>query len=177
MQNLIELRTAAREIFAETLRAVDPFEALVKQVSIRGSVLKAGEDATDLAGRNIYSVAIGKAAVRMAAALDKVLGSRLSAGVVSSNAAGFAQTQLSSQWQRFDGGHPAPNEESLAAARAAVAMLERANEESALVIFLISGGGSAMIELPVNEDISIADLNAANRVLVDCGASIAEINS
>ena len=47
----------------------------------------------------------------------------------------------------------------------------------ALVIFLISGGGSAMIEWPVSEDISLSDLRFANQELVSCGASIAEMNS
>jgi hydroxypyruvate reductase len=100
-----------------------------------------------------------------------------SPGIISSSPAGFAQTRLASRWKRFNGGHPAPNDESLAAAGAAFGLLARANEDSALVIFLISGGGSAMIESPINDDISITDLHSANKLLVDCGASIAEINS
>jgi len=77
----------------------------------------------------------------------------------------------------FLGGHPEPDESSLAAARASFQLLQRANEERALVIFLVSGGGSAMIEWPVNGMISLDDLKAANRLLVNCGASISEINS
>ena len=46
-----------------------------------------------------------------------------------------------------------------------------------MVVFLISGGGSAMIEWPVSDDISLADLQAANQILVSCGASIAEVNA
>jgi hydroxypyruvate reductase len=84
---------------------------------------------------------------------------------------------LSPRWQQFHGGHPAPNEQSLAAARAAFHLLEKANQESALLIFLISGGGSAMMESPISDDISLHDLRTANKSLVACGASIAEINS
>ena len=88
-----------------------------------------------------------------------------------------AALQLSNRWQCFEGGHPVPNEASLAAAKAALDLLDRANSERAFVIFLVSGGGSAMMELPINEEIQLEDLQIANRILVNCGASIAEINS
>ena len=96
----------------------------------------------------------------MAAGLEEALGGNL-----------FERVLVSS------GGHPLPNEASLASARAAFGLLDRGNAEEAAVIFLISGGGSAMIEWPVSDDISLADLRAANQTLVSCGASIAEINA
>ncbi len=112
----------------------------------------------------------------MALGLDEALGERLAGGVVSD---AYASGKLldSTRWQRFAGGHPLPNDASLEAAHAAFALLDRANAEQAVVIFLISGGGSAMIEAPVNEQISLADLRLANQVLVGCGARIAEINA
>jgi hydroxypyruvate reductase len=108
----------------------------------------------------------------MARGLDDALGDKLSAGVIVSTS-----LHQSTRWQSFIGGHPLPNEASFAAARAAFNLLDRANDEQATVIFLISGGGSAMIEWPVSDDISLADLRAANQDLVSCGAPIAEINS
>src|SRR6185369_16607833 len=69
------------------------------------------------------------------------------------------------------------NESSLAAAEAAFGLLDRANAEAATVIFLVSGGGSAMIEWPVDNEITLGDLRAANQDLVSCGARIAEMNS
>ena len=95
----------------------------------------------------------------MTLGLEDVLGERLTATLISA------------------GSHPLPNEASLASGRAAFALLDRANAEQANVIFLISGGGSAMIEWPVNDEISLADLRAANQVLVTCGARIAEMNA
>jgi hydroxypyruvate reductase len=121
---------------------------------------------------SIYSIAIGKAAVSMARGLDDALGDKLSAGVIVSTS-----RRQSTRWQSFTGGHPLPNKDSLAAARAAFTLLDRANDEQATVIFLISGGGSAMIEWPISDDISLADLRAANQDLVSCGARISEINS
>jgi hydroxypyruvate reductase len=65
----------------------------------------------------------------------------------------------------------------LLAATEAFELLRRASEEQAVLIFLISGGGSAMLEWPLDEDITLADLQTANKVLVNCGASISEINA
>ena len=104
----------------------------------------------------------------MAIGLEEALGERLTAGVLTS----FIDSK---GWQSFAGGHPLPNEASLAAARAAFVLLDQA--EDALVFFLISGGGSAMMEWPVSDDISLADLQAANQILVTCGATIAEVNA
>jgi glycerate 2-kinase len=177
MPNLTQLRIAAREIFDETLRAIDPLAPLRATVRMGASHFRVGKLSIDVRDRKIYSMAIGKAARPMAAALDEVLGQRLSRGVITSNDSGISATRMSSRWVAFLGGHPEPNESSLAAAQASFQLLKRANEESALVIFLISGGGSAMMEWPARDDITVADLRTANKVLVNCGASISEINS
>jgi hydroxypyruvate reductase len=108
----------------------------------------------------------------MALGLDDALGDKLTAGVIVSTS-----LHHSTRWQSFIGGHPLPNEASLSAARAAFGLLDRANKEQGTVIFLISGGGSAMIEWPISDDISLDDLRSANQDLVSCGARIAEINS
>jgi len=120
----------------------------------------------------VYSIAIGKAATSMALGLDDALGDKLSAGVIVSTSVHY-----STRWQSFIGGHPLPNESSLASARAAFELLDRANNEQGTILFLISGGGSAMIEWPISNDISLDDLRSANQTLVSCGASISEINS
>jgi hydroxypyruvate reductase len=104
----------------------------------------------------------------------------LTAGVVTGvfpGAESAPSTSLSERWSLFAGGHPVPNEASLSAARAAFALLARADAERALVFFLISGGGSAMMEWPRDERVTLAELRLMNKVLVGCGASIAEINT
>ena len=137
----------ARAIFDHALSAVDPRQA-VRNVQL------------DLPSGEIYSIAIGKAATSMARGLQEALGDKLTAPVLIAA-----------------GGHPLPDENSLAAARAAFALLDRANAEAATIVFLISGGGSAMIEWPVSDEISLADLQSANRILISCGAHIAEVNA
>lgn len=161
MPDLHELHRHARAIFNHALSSVDPRPAVRNAIS----QLK-------LLSGPIYSIAIGKAATSMALGLDDALGDKLSAGVIVSTS-----LHHSTRWQSFIGGHPLPNKSSLASARAAFALLDRANNEQATILFLISGGGSAMIEWPISDDISLDDLRSANQTLVSCGASISEINS
>jgi len=160
LPDLEQLHRLAREIFDHALSAIDPRAAVKQAIKLNGPVVEIGEARLDVSSRPIYGIAIGKAAASMAAGLEEALGARLTERVLVSS-----------------GGHPLPNEESLAAALAAFALLDRANADAAVVIFLISGGGSAMIEWPVSDDISRGDLRAANQILVNCGARIAEINA
>ena len=156
----MRLHQQARSIFDHALSSVDPRKAVAQEIHL------------DTPTRPIYSIAIGKAATSMALGLDDALGERLTAGVHVSST-----PHNSKRWQSFIGGHPLPNEASLASARAAFALLDRANAEQAIVIFLISGGGSAMMEWPISSEISLADLQRANEILVACGARIAEVNA
>jgi glycerate 2-kinase len=186
MPNLTQLRLTAREVFAEALRAVDPAEAVRHAVHFDGAQLRVCETTIDLSQpRPVYAIAIGKAALGMARALAEKLGPKLGAGIIASAAAsarrdaGVPQAKMPAlpRWQIFQGGHPEPNEQSMAAAKACFELLARANQERALVVFLISGGGSAMMEWPIDESITLADLRTANKTLVNYGASISEINA
>jgi glycerate 2-kinase len=185
MPNLTQLRIAAREIFNEALRGVDAEESVRRAVQLEGSRVSFCDVATVEIGtsRSIYSIAIGKAAPAMASALDVIIGNRIAAGVMAGSTLGYRpadgreRVDLASRWHVFQAGHPEPNDQSLAAAQACFKLLQRANQERALVIFLISGGGSAMMEWPIDESITLSDLRTAHKVLVGCGASISEINA
>jgi hydroxypyruvate reductase len=176
MSIALDLRQQAGEIFSVALRSVDARAAIKRAVRVEGSQITFVENNFDLAHeQKIYVVAFGKAAHAMAVALEQILGARITAGVAScALPPAFAQPE---RWRTFAGGHPVPNEASLEAARSAFDLLRRADEERALVIFLISGGGSAMMEWPRDARISLAELRALNETLVNCGASIAEINA
>jgi hydroxypyruvate reductase len=185
--NKIDLNRAAREIFDSALRSVDAYESIRRTVFLDGTRLSLADFQIDLTSyqSGIYAIAIGKAAVPMALALEYVLGKFLRAGLIAGPVAGqplerrlaLPPRKPTSIWRLCEGGHPLPNKASLLAARECFELLERANVGDALIIFLISGGGSAMIEWPRDERITLADLRQVNRQLVASGASIAEINS
>src|SRR5258708_21761944 len=175
MAHLSALRKSALEIFEAALCAVDARAATRQAVSL-DPILRSLEKEFHFSSRPIYVVSIGKAALRMALGLNDALGEKISHGIITAPPE-LTEHSLASHWQTFNGGHPLPNEASRAAAQAAFNLIDRANAEAALVIFLVSGGGSAMIEWPINEEITLVDLRKANRVLVECGASINEINA
>jgi hydroxypyruvate reductase len=176
LPDLQELRGAAREVFDEALAASDARRAVLGAVEFDGGRLRVGDiwfgsRASEL---KVYSVALGKAAASMASALDERLAGWLAGGVLSAPASSRA---LSDRWRVFEGGHPLPNGASFEAARAAFELLRGADDPSALVIFLVSGGGSAMLELPRDPRLTLEDMRETNRALVSCGASIAEVNA
>jgi hydroxypyruvate reductase len=187
-----DLKQLAREIFSAALADADAARALRAAIRLHSTKLTIFDTELDLrAYTRVYAVAVGKAAHTLATALGDTLGARLTRGLVSAPppAAPWSPAALSSPvapptvaalpavWQVFAGGHPLPNEASLAAGRAARSLLADADAPDALCLFLISGGGSAMLEWPRDERVTLADLRAANHALVTCGATIAEINA
>lgn len=178
------LKQLAREIFLATLAEVDVPRAFDRKLELRGSRLHFGTESVELdAFRQIWVVSFGKAAWATFHALGALLGEkyRSSRGVVVSNvpppAAGEAEGRaLPEGFIAYQAGHPYPNQASLSAAEA-ILQLARDADEKTLLIFLISGGGSALVEKPLVEGVTLEDMKVLNRVLVGCGASIDEINA
>jgi glycerate 2-kinase len=121
----------------------------------------------------IYAVALGKAALPMLEALRARLPKPLDGGVCCGP---VLPSNREPGVEYYTGGHPLPNEDSFASARAALRWLRRMGERD-FVFFLISGGGSAMVELPLDERISLEETRALYKALVGSGATIAEINT
>src|SRR5260370_16497238 len=113
----------------------------------------------------------------MAAALEVQLGSSLE-GIVATafDPASRMPTSQVRGFRYFRGGHPTPTAESIRAAGAILNSLT-ALDSAALAIFMISGGGSSIVERPVDDEISLPDLAATYGTLVHSGAPIAEINA
>lgn len=164
-------KAIARHVFHEVIAALDLQKAMLEKLKLEDENLVA-EDATVSLARPPSVIAIGKAANRMAATLDKILDGRISNGIVVAPANPHARLR---NFRYFQGGHPYPNPESIAAAEAALELVQRL-ESNDLVIFLISGGGSALFEKPLNPEVSLKDLIDFNRVLVTCGLPIEQIN-
>lgn len=167
------MRDAAREIFRSALAKATITAAFDHHVYLERGVLRVCEDLYDVgAASRVFVVSVGKAAHTMAEALQSHWGAELQ-GIVAGSVAPKQQLR---GFRYFLGGHPTPNQESLAAADAVLRALDPLDSQ-ALVIFLLSGGGSSILEKPEDDDISLADLVATYKALVLCGAPIAEINA
>src|SRR5262245_20636708 len=167
------LRDIVLEIFHRTLSAIDVESVTHSLVQLTADQLLIGDDAIDLSRfKRVVAIAVGKAGVPMARAVEKILGDRISDGLVVTNAVIGRPPRL----PVIVGGHPLPNAGSLEAASKALEILRENDSEETLALFLISGGGSAMFELPIDAAIRLDDLQAINRALVGCGAVISEMN-
>jgi len=172
-ESATQIRELARHIFDCALRESSIETAFQRQVFCERGVLRIGEDLYDLSSyQRIFVVSIGKAAQRMVTALVSQAGERFE-GIVASSVDPTSQLP---GFRYFRGGHPTPNEESIRAARAALKSLTAMNE-SALVIFMLSGGGSSIVEKPIDDEINLEDLIATYRVLVHSGVPISQMNA
>ncbi|MDR1131151.1 MAG: DUF4147 domain-containing protein [Oscillospiraceae bacterium] len=159
MTEATTLRQDADEIIAAALRAVQPDAA----------VRRALENRT-FPGR-IVLVAAGKAAWRMAGAAADTLGSRIEAGVVVTKY-GHVMGKIAN-FSCFEAGHPVPDENSFRGTQAALELIAGLGERDT-VLFLLSGGGSALFEKPL---IPSEQLQALTQQLLASGADIVEINT
>lgn len=154
------LREDAEQIIGESIRAVLPDEAVRKALTGR----KFGKG-------KLYMVAVGKAGWQMARAAADILGDRLEAGVVVTK-----YDHVKGEIPRtacFEAGHPVPDENSFLATQAALTLAAKAEAGDEL-LFLLSGGGSALFEKPL---VSGAELQDITRQLLACGADIVEMNT
>jgi glycerate 2-kinase len=167
------LRRDALAIFRAALRAADPAEAVRRHFRRDGETLIAGEKKYDLrAFQEIYVVGAGKASALMAAAVERLIGRRISGGLVNvkyGHGASLRRVAI------HECGHPTPDDAGVEGARRIAAIAQRAGADD-LVVCVISGGGSALMPLPA-DPVTLGDKQATTKLLLDCGASIHEINA
>jgi glycerate 2-kinase len=168
-----ERRERALAVLSAALEAVDPIQAIRRQVSLSGQTLHIGERTYDWGRfRHIYVIGGGKAGGSMAQAIEQVLGQRVTAGLVNVKYGYGAETEIV---HLNEAGHPLPDADGVAGTKQ-IAELARQATEADLVICLISGGGSALMTLPA-EGITLADVKSLTDALLRCGATINEINA
>jgi glycerate 2-kinase len=167
------MRDTARRIFQAALVESSISKAFARHVNCERGVLRVREDLFNLNSYSrVFVVSIGKAGHTLVEALESQVGSRLE-GIVATSIDTGSQVH---GFRYFRGGHPTPNADSVRAAEAILKSLNAQNASS-LVIFMLSGGGSAIAEKPIDDEISLDDLIATYRALVLSGAPIAEINA
>jgi len=172
---MADLKHLARRIFQETLAVIDIPAVMQRKLRVERSLLHCGDISTDLhAFAKIRVVAIGKAAHAMLEGLRALLPFSVEFEGIAS--APTPPDRPLRGIQYFVGGHPIPSAESWQAAEAILALLAEC-DETTLVFFLLSGGGSALVELPLDSRLTLEDVQQFYRTLVTCGAPIAAMNA
>lgn len=171
--SISKLRQDALEIFQAGLQAADPKVAVHKFIK---------RDRQDLVveGRTyhlehfdrIYVIGGGKAGASMAAAVEKLLGDRISTGLVNVK---YGHIEKLQKVKINEADHPLPDEAGLKGTKKIIELLT-STEENDLVICLISGGGSALLPLPA-AGISLSEKQEVTQKLLACGANINEMNA
>ncbi|MBX6358570.1 MAG: DUF4147 domain-containing protein [Acidobacterium ailaaui] len=181
MTTLDDLHTAAEDIFRHALAACDIGRSFDRHLHFEGTVLVHHPSsvlkpvAIELKEyKKVFVIAFGKAALAM---LDALL-ERLPKKIQIRGVCSAPQLPQKRNWRirYFTGGHPLPNRDSFEAAETALKLLKRARKDT-FVFFLVSGGGSAMFELPRDSRITLEDSIAFHETLVASGATITEINT
>ena len=168
-----ERRQRILPILSAALEAVDPIAAVKRHMVLQGSILHIGERTYNLDHyERIYVIGGGKAAGAMARATEDVLGDRITSGIVNTKYGYLADNRIV---KIKEAGHPVPDEAAITGATQMIDLARKASEED-LIICLISGGGSALMTLPV-EGVTLKDVEALTSALLRCGATINEINT
>lgn len=154
------LQQDAEQIIKKSLSQVLPDEAVKR--TLAGKTFAEGQ---------VYLVAVGKAAWQMAAAAQNILGSRIAKGIVLTKY-GHVQGEIPGI-VCLEAGHPVPDAGSFRGTEAVLAMTENLRPEDT-VLFLLSGGGSALFEKPLIPEEELSDITAQ---LLACGADIVEMNT
>ncbi len=164
-----------REVFRQTLASIDIPSVMQRKLEWDRSRLILPSGSVDMAGiSRILVIAIGKAAHAMVSGFLPFVPPQASLqGVVA------APTEPAAPLPGFGyfvAGHPIPNGDSVRAAAAILSLLSRCDAHT-LAVFLLSGGGSALVDLPLHPGLSLEDLRTVHRALVTCGAPIDAMNT
>ncbi len=154
-------------------RAADPVEAVLRNVRLAGDTLIVGKTRYRLARyERVLVLGAGKAGATMALALEKLLGKRISGGLVNVK---YGHTAPLKRVEINECGHPVPDEAGVRGSERIARMASEAGEKD-LVLCVVSGGASALMPAPA-AGISLAEKQAVTKLLLACGANIHEINS
>ncbi len=169
-----------KEIFQAGVRRVDPERMITDCLRLAGSALSVETETArvelDLDRyERIVVAGAGKAGAKLALGLETVLGARITEGLVSVK---YGHTERLKKIRLIEAGHPVPDAMSVQAARRIAAMVSGLDAKT-LVITLVSGGGSALLTLPYQDNdhqLTLEDIRETTRLLLECGAPIQDIN-
>lgn len=172
-KKLDSMRQDAAIIFNSALGAVNAFSAVKKHCCLDKNTFYIDQFAVNLSQyNNIYVIGAGKAAGNMGAAIEEILSSKITDGLINVK---YNHTVVLKTIKLVEAGHPVPDENGRTGALQILHLVEKAKKND-LIICLISGGGSALLPLPT-PPLTLTDKQKTIRTLLSCGASINEINA
>ena len=171
--SLTKLRQDAVTIFQAGIDAVNAETAVLNTCRINADQLHIKDEIFDLSTfDNVYIIGAGKASADMAAALESLLEGRITTGTINVK---YGHTRSLNNIGLIEAGHPIPDKNGLEGAKKILKIADKATEAD-LVICLLSGGGSALLPLPA-APLSLSDKQNTIQALLECGATINEINA
>ncbi len=168
----------AKAIFLKALSAVDPSKILKDRIRIENDRLLIKTEANsekvfDLNGADkVFLVGTGKAASSMAQAIEEIFEDRITRGVITTK---YGHLVPLKKTEIIEAGHPLPDRKGYEGAKKIQRLLKESGPKD-LVIFLLSGGGSALLPFPAGQ-IELKEKQEVTQLLLDCGADIKEINT
>lgn len=167
----MDSRKDLKNILLKGIDAVKAENIINNSVKVDGDILVVKNDRYNLDNYSkVYLLGSGKASIRMAKSLQQILGERIAGGLIISN-----YEESLGRVKVMKGSHPIPSSLSVDAAKALISLLKSFNETD-FFIYLLSGGSSALMELP-EDDFSIDEIQSVYNVLLSSGMDIDEINT
>jgi glycerate 2-kinase len=167
------IRRDAKAIFQAALKAADPVEAVLRHLRLKDGTLTAGAARYRMKDFDrVFVIGGGKAGAAMAKAVERVLGSRITGGLLNVK---YGHTGRLKHIRLNECGHPVPDEAGVRGAREIAAIASEAGPRD-LVICLVSGGASALMPFPA-DPLSLEEKQATTRLMLACGANIHELNA
>jgi glycerate 2-kinase len=169
-------RKIAKEMIAAAVKAADPTEAIKRNVSVDGDTLRICDLELKLSEFDrVLLFGIGKASTTMARAFEEIL--TPDDGLVITKAGDEINLVELKSVPVYEAYHPEPREINVEVSRKIVDMVEAIKpDEKVLIIFMISGGGSALFTVPA-EGISVDDMFKLNQIMMKWGGNIYQINT
>ncbi len=171
------MREIAKAIFMKSISSVDPYKRLKTYLRIDRNrlVIKEERKKEKVFNLNefekIYLLGTGKASSSMAQALEELLGNRITKGLITTKYGHGLPLRFT---EVIEAGHPLPDSKGLEGAKKMKELLLQTGPKD-LVLFLVSGGGSALLPLPV-DGVTLEEKQKLTQLLLACGADIKEIN-
>lgn len=170
---LSTMRHDAAAIFESALRAVHAGTTIKTACCLKNDLFSVGTTSFDLNKyENIYIIGAGKASAHMGAAIEDLLLSKITSGIITVK---YDHTVTLKKIKLIEAGHPIPDKNGQKGAQAILNLAKQAQKND-LIICLISGGGSALLALP-SPSLSLADKQKTIQALLACGAAIDDINT